>query len=65
MNLLLMNHHNLTHNHQKLITILETYLAIYKEDLHNPSWEQEVALALQEALELQEQVKNLWITLQN
>ncbi|CAL2086793.1 hypothetical protein [Tenacibaculum sp. 190524A02b] len=65
MNLLLTNHHNLTHSHQKLITILETYIAIYKEDLHNPSWEQEVALVLQEARELQTKGRNFWITLKS
>ncbi|CAL2085460.1 protein of unknown function [Tenacibaculum sp. 190524A02b] len=65
MNLLLTNYQNLTHNHQKLIAILEAYVTIYQGDLHNHLWKEEVSLTLQEARELQEQVKNLWITLQN
>ncbi|WP_348747801.1 hypothetical protein [Tenacibaculum sp. 190524A02b] len=46
---------NVLQNHQRLLTIVEAYATIYKEDIHNSLLANEITQALSEGHEIQKQ----------
>ncbi|CAL2092138.1 hypothetical protein [Tenacibaculum sp. 190524A02b] len=56
---------NVLQNHQRLLTIVEAYASIYKEDLHNNLLANEITQALSEGHEIQKQGKLPWLVYHN
>ncbi|CAL2107674.1 hypothetical protein T190115A13A_40196 [Tenacibaculum sp. 190524A02b] len=56
---------NVLQNHQRLLTIVEAYANIYKEDLHNNLLANEITQALSEGHEIQKQGKLPWLVYHN